>query len=585
VTAETRPAIRRRRITFLTLNLLTLAALVAAMLRLILDGGGTATEWIIGLGFLVTIPYTVIGFWNALIGLWLLHACPGTVDAMPGVADLRAREAPRLNTRVAILLAIRHENPAPVFERLGRMRASLEATGQLPRFTFAVLSDSSRADAIAAEQAAFARFLAGRLADEPEPIYRRRADNHGYKAGNIREFLDTRGDAFDYFIPLDADSLIAGPVMVRLVATMEAHADIGILQSLVVGMPSASGFTRVFQFGMRHGMRTFTTGAAWWTADCGPYWGHNAVVRLKPFREHCRLPDLPGKPPLGGAVLSHDQLEATFMRRAGYEVRVIPVESESYEINPPTLLDFIRRELRWCQGNMQYVRCVATPGLKPVSRLQLFIAIGMYLGQGAWIAMIAAACIGSMVGDFRVRDVQLGITLFVGIFFLAIAPKLLGVLDVALTHGGARRYGGAGKFGLSALLELLSSMLMAPVVALSICTFLIGLPFGQSVTWGTQNRAAVRVRWRDAVRALAPHTLLGLALAAALWHVGGWIAAAWALPIIAGLTLAIPYTVWSARTSATSRVRVRLFAIPEEKATPKILAPRRAPTVSAAPRP
>src|SRR5699024_3834318 len=103
--------------------------------------------------------------------------------------------------------------------------------------------------------------------------------------------------------------------------------------------------------------------------------------------------ELPGSPPLGGPVLSHDQLEAAFMRRGGYETRVIPVESESYEINPPTLLDFIYRELRWCQGNMQYLRLLATPGLKPVSRIQLLIAIGMYVAQATWIGMIAVGCV------------------------------------------------------------------------------------------------------------------------------------------------------------------------------------------------
>ncbi len=565
--------VARRRVVFLLLNLATLAALIAMMAAIIVDSGGTPTEWIIGIGFVLTIPYTVLGFWNAIVGLWLLHLRPDAVAAMPGVAELRGAVPTALQSRVAILLALRHEEAPPVFDRLARMRASLAATGLLSHFTFVVLSDSSRADAAAAEELAFAEFRATRACGEPEPIYRRRTSNRGWKAGNIREFLDTRGDAFDCFIPLDADSLMAGSALVGLVAAMERHPRIGILQSLVVGMPSRSAFTRVFQFGMRHGMRTFTTGAAWWTADCGPYWGHNAVVRLKPFREHCRLPDLPGGPPLGGAVLSHDQLEATFMRRAGFEVRVIPIECESYEINPPTLLDFIRRELRWCQGNMQYFRFLATPGLLPVSRMQLLIAIGMYLAQGAWIAMIAAACIGALLGDFRVEDVVLGITLFVGLFCLSIAPKVLGVLDVLLGEGGARRYGGAAVFGLSALLELLSSMLMAPVVALSICIFLLGLPLGRSVTWGAQNRARLDVPWRRAASSFAPHTALGLALGAGLWHAGGPNAAAWGLPVIAGLALAAPYTVLGASARVgRALVRERLFLIPEEGETPPVLA-------------
>ena len=51
------------------------------------------------------------------------------------------------------------------------------------------------------------------------------------------------------------------------------------------------------------------------------------------------------------------------MRRAGYEVRVLPEEDLGWEENPPTLLEFIRRDQRWCQGNLQYwpfpARCPA----------------------------------------------------------------------------------------------------------------------------------------------------------------------------------------------------------------------------------
>jgi membrane glycosyltransferase len=547
---------------------------MAAMLALIVSSGMTVSEWLIGLGFMLTMPYMVLGFWNAGIGVWLRHWRPDQIDAMPGVAELRATgPLPTLECDTVLLVLLRNEDPAPVFERLARMRASLAVTGQLSRFTFAVLSDSDRGDLIEAEAEAFAAFVARQRADEPQPIYRRRSHNHGYKAGNIRDFVAARGPEFNYFIPLDVDSLMSGPVMVRLVATLEARSEIGILQSLVVGMPSTSGFARVFQFGMRHAMRAFTTGAAWWTADCGSYWGHNAVIRMAAFCEHCRLPELPGRPPLGGAVLSHDQLEAAYMRRAGYEVRVIPVESESYEINPPTLLDFIRRELRWCQGNMQYLRLLATPGLKPVSRIQLLIAIGMYLAQAAWIGMLAVACIGSLFGDFRSGDVRLGLALFFGVFFISIAPKIFGAIDVWLSSGGPARYGGLGVFTASVGMELVSSTLMAPIVALSVTLFLIKLMLGKSMPWNAQNRDRLDIPWRDAVRILAPHTLAGIALAVALWWVGGMRAVVWGLPVIAGLALAVPYTMlggWSVLGGGLANLG--LFGIPEEQSAPPVLA-------------
>src|SRR5260221_7232165 len=189
---------------------------------------------------------------------------------------------------------------------------------------------------------------------------------------------------------LAADSLMWGAAFLRLVRAMQANPTLGILQTLVVGQPADSAFARIFQFGMRHGMRTHTTGIAWWQGSSGPYWGHNAIVRLEPFVAHCRLPTLSGRPPLGGPVLSHDQVEAALMRAAGYEVRGIADEFESWEENPPSLPDFIKRDLRWRQGNMQYLRLLCRRGLKPMGRFQLVNAIFMYLGAPFWILMLVA---------------------------------------------------------------------------------------------------------------------------------------------------------------------------------------------------
>ena len=179
----------------------------------------------------------------------------------------------------------------------------------------------------------------------------------------------------------------------RLVHIMQAHPKIGILQSLVVGAPAASGFARIFQFGMRHGMRAYTMGSAWWIGDCGPFWGHNALVRIAPFLEHCGLPILPGEPPLGGHVLSHDQVEATLMRRAGYEVRVLPEEKGSWEENPPTIFEFSTPRPALVPGQHAVSRFLDLPGLLPMSRFQLAWAILMFIGVPAMTLMIALAAV------------------------------------------------------------------------------------------------------------------------------------------------------------------------------------------------
>ncbi|MNI32059.1 Glucans biosynthesis glucosyltransferase H [compost metagenome] len=367
---------------------------------------------------------------------------------------------------------------------------------------------------------------------------------------------------------------MSGDAIIRLVAAMEARPEIGILQSLVVGMPATSGFARMFQFGMRHGMRAFTMGAAWWNADCGPYWGHNALIRTTAFRAYCHLPVLPGAPPLGGHVLSHDQLEAAYMRRGGYEVRVLPVETQSFEANPPTFPDFAKRDLRWCQGNMQYWRFLFEPGLKTLSRFQVLQAILMYVAPPAWIVATFAAAWKAISAEFDPAYLQLGLSLFAVIFFMSIAPKLAGMLDVCLTRGAVRRYGGPLRFGLSAVIEILASMLMAPIIAVYVSVFLLGLPFGRCVTWSGQNRDRLGVSFPSAVKTMGLQTVIGVLLAAIVFIGAGVTALLWTLPMVTGLCLAIPFTMLTASKSfGRWTTRFGLFAVPEEVRMPRILSP------------
>jgi len=191
--------------------------------------------------------------------------------------------------------------------------------------------------------------------------YRRRANNRGFKAGNIMDFLDHEGRDFELMLILDADSEMTATAVLRLVGAMRRESSLGIIQHLTVGLPASSAFPRLFQFGMRAGMRTWATALAWWQDDSCVYWGHNAVIRIAPFRAHCRLPPLPN----GDPILSHDQIEAAILRGAGWRIRLLPEEDGSYEANPPALPEFMRRELRWLAGNFEYRHLLRLPGLRP----------------------------------------------------------------------------------------------------------------------------------------------------------------------------------------------------------------------------
>ncbi len=558
----------RRRLIVVTLNVVTYLALLWGAAKVLGAGGWTLVDVVMFICFMIGTPWTVLGFWNAVIGLWLLH---GHKDPMAAVAPFAAAgdsDTP-ITVKTAVLMTVRNEDPARAILRLMTVKASIDATGQGRQFSYFVLSDTNDPDVATQEEKAVEAWRLGN-ADSSRITYRRRPVNTGFKAGNVRDFCDRWGSQYELMLPLDADSLMSGEAIVKLVRMMQAHPRLGILQSLVVGMPSTSAFARIFQFGMRHGMRTYTMGQSWWTADCGPFWGHNALVRIKPFAEECHLPMLPGKPPLGGHVLSHDQVEATLMRRAGFEVRVLPVENGSWEENPPTMLDFAKRDVRWCQGNMQYVKLLDLPGLQPMSRFQLVWAVLMFLGLPAWTLMIALLPIAAWQAQ-GIADYPAGLAgfLYVLFFVMYLSPKIAGLIDAVLTRGGMDRYGGPARFAASAAIEIVFAFLQGAVSTIRTTIFMIGLAFGKSVVWGGQSRDAYGIGLRTAIETLWPQTLFGVFVCGLLWLISP-ATLAWSLPLTAGYLLAIPFAMltaapWLGRWFQ----RTGLCGIPEDFDAPK----------------
>lgn len=564
--------LRRRRLLVLVLNLATLILLLAGLAQVLGAGGWTVADVAIFVAFLVGAPWTVLGFWNAAIGLWLLH---GSQDGLAEVAPFAAagQRATPLSLRTAVLMTLRNEDPARAFRRLEVVKRSLDETGEGIWFDYFVLSDTND-QAVAAAEQALAAAWARELGEPARLIYRRRAENDGFKAGNLRDFCERWGERYALMLPLDADSVMSGETILGMARMMQAYPKLGILQSLVVGMPSRSAFARIFQFGMRQGMRPYTMGSAWWGGDCGPFWGHNALVRIAPFRDHCDLPVLPGGPPLGGAVMSHDQVEATLMRRAGYEVRVLPVEGGSWEENPPTMLEFAKRDLRWCLGNLQYLKLLDLADLKPMSRFQLVWAILMFLGLPAWTLMIALLPLKAFE-DRTIADYPAALTAWLYVLFLAmyLSPKLAGFADILLTRGGVRRYGGAARFLFSALIETLFAFLQGAVSSFRTTLFMIGLAFGKArIGWDGQARDAHALTFATAFAGLWPHLLFGIYLFAGLGVIAPTVLI-WSLPLTAGYLLAIPFAMLTAWPVAGAWLaRHGLCAIPEDFDMPPVLA-------------
>ncbi len=551
----------RRRLVALALNLMVYGALCGWLASILGAGGWSYIDIAFFACFLVASPWAVLGFVNATLGLWLAcFVADGVAQTAPFLAAGETRAA--ITERIAIVMTVRNEDVGPAIDRLAAMETELSATADGAHFSWHLLSDTSDPAIAADEERLIGAWRAQRPGSAGLIHYRRRCDNSGFKAGNLRAFCADMHTDYDLMIVLDADSFMRSGTLLQMVRIAGAHPRIGILQSLAVGAPSRSAFTRLFQFGMRMGMRSYTLGASWWTGDCGPFWGHNALVRVRPFLDYCALPKLSS-----GPILSHDQIEAALMRRAGLEVRVMPVESGSYEQNPPDLMEFSRRDLRWCRGNMQYWRLLGLPGLAPVSRFQLVWAIAMFIGLPASQALLALAALKPFDGEpSSAFPAGSGIAFLIAYMLLGLTPKLAGLLDAAFS-GEFPRYGGARLFALGAALEFVASYLLSAAIGFRTAAFLLGLPFGRSVAWGAQRRSAVAVSWSDAARDFWPATLFGVTLAGLLCA-GAPAAVPYALPFIAGLALAIPFAKLTASPALGAFfVRYRLCAAPEELAS------------------
>ncbi|MES2711269.1 MAG: glucans biosynthesis glucosyltransferase MdoH [Pseudomonadota bacterium] len=544
-----------RRVAFAALAVGILAALVALTARVLAGGGWTVLEAVILIAFLGAAPWLALSAANAILGFAILMGARDPVAAvLPALRSVRPGP-PKAIT--AIIICIRNEAMDAVLPPLATLLDGLAGEGMADRFRLHILSDTLDAAKADAEARAVAAFIAARPPAGIPVHYRRRAQNTGYKSGNVMEFCDNHAGDSAFFICLDADSTMSPAAVLRLVACMEADDRLAILQQMIVGRPASAAFPRLFQFGMRAGMRSWGTGQAWWQGDEGPYWGHNAIIRIAPFRAHCRLEPLPD----GSHILSHDQVEATRLHAAGWKVRVLTAEDGSAEGNPPAMTDFIIRDLRWAAGNMQYWQLLRLPDMTAMARWQLAQAILLFLAAPLWALIFAAALINAATGGGAGTPMGLLALLMLAGWTCHYAPKLLGYAEVLLKPALAARYGGRQAFARGVVAELAFTALFEPARILHQAVFLAALAAGRRIGWAPQNRDDRGVAWANAARMFWVETLIGIVAAAML----SGTALVFALPVLASLLLVIPFAVMTADPKLSAWLRSRgVAAVPEE---------------------
>jgi membrane glycosyltransferase len=531
--------------------------------------------------YAILFAWVSAGFWTAMMGFLQLLIGRDKYSINGSAPPDQPLDA---NGRTAILVPICNENVPRVMAGLRATYDSMARTGQLRHFDFFILSDTSDPETRVAELEAWLK-LCREVDGFGNIFYRRRQHRIKRKSGNIADFCRRWGSNYRYMVILDADSVMSGSCLVRLAQLMEANPGAGIIQTAPRAAGRETMYSRIQQFATRVYGPLFTAGLHFWQLGESHYWGHNAIIRVAPFIRHCSLPRLSGTGALSGEILSHDFVEAALMRRAGWSVWIAYDLPGSYEEMPPNLLDELKRDRRWCQGNLQNFRLFLTQGLHPAHRAVFMTGVMAYLSAPLWflslvLSTVLLAVQSKAEPQYFSQPNQLfptwpewhpewAIALFSATATLLFLPKILAV--VLVIAKGARNYGGGLILFFSMVVELLFSAMLAPVRMLFHAHFVSAALLGIGITWKSPPREDSQTPWSEALRRHGFGTVLGLAWAGLVYWLNP-IFLWWLLPVVGALMLAIPLSVWSSRTSLGRWFKARrFFLIPEEAVPPREL--------------
>lgn len=535
-------------------------------LVMVLTLGGTAIAMFL---FLNTLARDKVDLWDVLLTLlfglgfvWLAWSGAMAVAGLllkPVVARLdhvQLQGAQAQHGRTVLTFPIYNEDPARVFGNLAAMYRALEERGALENFDFFVLSDSTRPERQIEERAVLGRLIAG-LKGEDRIFYRHRARNIGKKAGNIGEFIQRWGGRYEGMVVMDADSVMSAETLLTLTAALAADPKAGLIQTVPILFGRQTLFGRMVQFASSLYGQGLAIGLALAFGDQSAYWGHNAIIRVSAFAACCGLPELPGKPPFGGPILSHDFVEAAFLARAGWGVRLLPLIEGSYEEAPPNLITYSKRDRRWCQGNLQHIRIVGARGLPMMSRLMLGGGIMAYMASPLWLLFLlvgfARALTDSLLPHqyfteertlFPIWDISMdksAMVLAIAVLMLLLLPRAL-ILLATMMGPRAAGFGGASKAFLSAILEIILSSAMAPVFMALQSRAVMQILMGRDSGWPAADRDDGSIAFIEAVKFAGWVSACGL-IALGIIRIQVPSVLLWSLPVLVPMVLA-PVLVW-----------------------------------------
>lgn len=460
--------------------------------RSFLPEGISALEWVQLVLFTLLFQQIATGFWLVAFGCLVLLTGGDRAE----IEHTIDQESVASNAPTAIILPIFNEDVARVFRGVEAMWQGLENAGGNQGFDFFILSDSNRPENWIAEEIAWLDLC--RKSDAFGRIfYRKRRVPRNSKSGNVADFCRRWGARYRYMIVLDADSIMTGQLMRRLVAMMEKNPRVGIIQTAPQLALGRTLFRRMQQFAAKVYAPLFAAGSNYWHLFAGNYWGHNAIIRIRPFIEHCDLPELPDPDEKKRHIFSHDTVEAALMRKAGFDVWFATTEKGSYEEGPPNLSDSLGRDRRWCLGNLQHFWFLFAPGIDFANRFHIWTGVMAYLSSPLWLLFLVTGVVdlafknrfsllSSLPGsDFAYSGGAVQI-LILATFALLFVPKILALLA---TLPRSRPFGGPLRLTASALIETLTWTLLAPAIMLYYTRFVISNVLGITIHWSNQNRS------------------------------------------------------------------------------------------------
>lgn len=566
------------RLFFMAMLVIPSTALAGWSLYEIFRPNGLTTLEIAQLGLgLLLFSWLCMAFWTGVIGfvLQLFNIDPLSLRKKISKPNLQVK----LRKRHAVVMPVYNEETRRIMVGFEACVRELMNTPYSEQFDFFMLSDTRDEHLADMELRAWQRMTQRLGKYATHVFYRRREQNAHRKVGNIKDFCERWGANYESMIVLDADSVMSAERMLDLAHRIEQNPDAGLIQTIPMPVRQGTFFGRFVQFAAHLYSPMLATGLSFWQTDSANYWGHNAIIRIAPFMQHCGLPTLAGKEPFGGEILSHDFVEAALLRRAGWQAYLLTDTTGSYEEVPSNIVDYAIRDRRWLQGNIQHLGLLNVKGLKTANRLHFLFGAFAYISSLVLFCMLAlgtadAFIRATSVPEFFVSQYQLFpswqvarqdmmmVTLW-GTAALLFLPKLLGIVLAVVKRSG--EFGGVTSLLLSALVEVLTAIVIAPLMMFFHSYFVISVFIGRSVSWEVQEREGRKVPWRVAFKHTQIMSCIAVAWGVTTFHFTPSLFM-WLLPVLVGMVLAAPII----RISSSERLglmmrRIGVFTIDQER--------------------